>query len=384
MVTNPTSSFSLEEVTPTPARTGPLAGLCGLHLKRSSSLTAHARPRHNRRGTQPLLAYPRRRQDMCSIPRFSFGSPDQGPSRAHWTQPLQEETRCWWCPSPRLAASPQAGPSASPPPNPGVYGAGRSPEKPPPLRRLCQRRGPSRTPPASPQPVLGLLDETLQLLLAELHLRGGHRAGWGGRWGAAGNGGELGGGGCPPQPGPPRPHLVRRFLGNAAPHPGGARHGAAHGGGGHRALRDGTCEQLRRAPSDVGREGSSSTCPCGDKTEGAETEPREVISERRENPERRAGSGYRGEEAVGLGGRCLRVEGGGACEWTGAVPARRLKGRRAGDRYLLSARVGCPGDKGWQTLGFWLNLAGDRSPSAAVALVFVKLAAEGCVVASLN
>lgn len=141
----------------------------------------------------------------------------------------------------------------------------------------------------------------------------------------------VGGGGCPPQPGPPRPHLVRRFLGNAAPHPGGARHGAAHGGGGHRALRDGTCEQLRRAPSDVGREGSSSTCPCGDKTEGAETEPREVISERRENPERRAGSGYRGEEAVGLGGRCLRVDRGGACAAVeGEARGRPLSPQRPG------------------------------------------------------
>lgn len=366
---------------PTPARTGPLAGLCGLHLKRSSSLTAHARPRHNRRGTQPLLAYPRRRQDMCSIPRFSFGSPDQGPSRAHWTQPLQEETRCWWCPSPRLAASPQAGPSASPPPPPTPgstvrAGARRNPLPSPPQTLSAPRPVPDPPPPASPQPVLGLLDETLQLLLAELHLRGGHRAGWGGRWGAAGNGGELGGGGCPPQPGPPRPHLVRRFLGNAAPHPGGARHGAAHGGGGHRALRDGTCEQLRRAPSDVAGRGAAPLVPAEIKRKGRRrSRVRSSLSAGRTRKEGRG---------VATEGRRPLAWGGGACEWTGAVPARRLKGRRAGDRYLLSARVGCPGDKGWQTLGFWLNLAGDRSPSAAVALVFVKLAAEGCVVASLN
>lgn len=142
---------------PTPARTGPLAGLCGLHLKRSSSLTAHARPRHNRRGTQPLLAYPRRRQDMCSIPRFSFGSPDQGPSRAHWTQPLQEETRCWWCPSPRLAASPQAGPSASPPPQPRGLRCGPEPgETPSPPQTLSAPRPvpdpPPRLTPACPGP----------------------------------------------------------------------------------------------------------------------------------------------------------------------------------------------------------------------------------------
>lgn len=206
---------------PTPARTGPLAGLCGLHLKRSSSLTAHARPRHNRRGTQPLLAYPRRRQDMCSIPRFSFGSPDQGPSRAHWTQPLQEETRCWWCPSPRLAASPQAGPSASPPPPPTPgstvrAGARRNPLPSPPQTLSAPRPVPDPPPPASPQPVLGLLDETLQLLLAELHLRGGHRAGWGGRWGAAGNGGELGGVGVPLSPAPPA--LTLSGVSLATPH----------------------------------------------------------------------------------------------------------------------------------------------------------------------
>lgn len=67
-----------------------------------------------------------------------------------------------------------------PPPNPGVYGAGRSPEKPPPLPSadsVSAEARPGPPPPASPQPVLGLLDETLQLLLAELHLRGGHRAG---------------------------------------------------------------------------------------------------------------------------------------------------------------------------------------------------------------
>lgn len=130
--------------------------------------------------------------------------------------------------------------------------------------------------------------------------------------------GSWGGVGVPLSPAPPA--LTLSGVSLATPHRTQAAHvtgqlmaAAGTERGGHRALRDGTCERLRRAPSDVGREGSSSTCPCGDKTEGAETEPREVISERRENPERRAGSGYRGEEAVGLGGRCLRVDRGGAC-----------------------------------------------------------------------
>lgn len=141
---------------------------------------------------------------------------------------------------------------------------------------------PSRCP-GSPQPVLRLLDETLQLLLAELHLRGGHR---GVRAGA-------GGGTSARSRSQPQPHLVGRLLGHAAPHPGGAGHRAAHGG-----TATATRASGRRAPVTSRERGRLRRGGKGEET-AAWRHPRAAGRGRRHG--RWACPGGRGH---GRGGRC--------------------------------------------------------------------------------
>lgn len=184
-------------------------------------------------GTRPMLSYSCRIRDDTHIhpppdvppldlrtndPPGTSGSPGTVAARRNprWLAPISSARGCF--PSRAFTDTP-------PPPPPQAFGAGWCPSS-----RPARPRSP-----ASPQPVLGLLDQTVQLLLAELHLRGGHGKGVRAAAAAAGEGAQRGS--LSPAltdthtPTHTDTHLVRRFLGNAAAHPGGARHRAAHGGG---------------------------------------------------------------------------------------------------------------------------------------------------------